>query len=237
MRIQDEEDNDDDDGDEADDEGIIHRRHGSASGASHHSHSQVLLTSRSRSSPSYSPAHGARSPSASALSSQNPLHQARSPLSPLRFSFTAESLSLSSLAATSSPTPSSTLPEDKKGLEKTHIDGLLRASVQRRAGTGIRINVDGPDTSSSGSGSNSSPNSSPVSPGTNETMPLMPSGRRSMDLRREITLKAHAAKQGQLNAIIHSSLAPSALLLLDFVGWSIVYLSSVSRAHGGENLI
>lgn len=102
----------------------------------------------------------------------------RSPFSPLRNSFTApadeEHASLPS---------DSSLPEDKKGLDKERADDLLRASRERRAKlmAGMRIRT------------------SPISPPATRVISFNSgaiSARRAMDLRKEITLKVHAAKHG-----------------------------------------
>jgi hypothetical protein len=104
----------------------------------------------------------------------------RSPFSPLRNSFTApadeEQASLPS---------DSSLPEDKKGLDKQRADDLLRASRERRAKlmAGMRIRT------------------SPTSPPATRVISFnsgATSARRAMDLRKEITLKVHAAKHGAL---------------------------------------
>lgn len=140
----------------------------------------------------------------------------RSPFSPLRHSFTAftsfpsvddekekhqeeeeeEESPASGNIAGSSPS-SSVLPEDKKGLDKGRFEGLLRSSRERRAGMNMRIQTTGL--------------SSPPPPQQRVTSPVhvtpvASSARKTMDLRKEITLKAHVAKHGTLYFFIHVSL-------------------------------
>jgi hypothetical protein len=109
------------------------------------------------------------------------LRKPRSPFSPLRNSFTAPDDD-----EHVSPSSNASLPEDKKGLDKERFDGLLRASRERRANltAGMRIQT---------TGLTPPPAPRVTSPNNSAT-----SARRTMDLRKEITLKVHAAKHGAL---------------------------------------
>lgn len=104
----------------------------------------------------------------------------RSPFSPLRNSYTIP-------REEQRTSPSSSLPDDKKGLDKERFDGLLRASRERRAqvaaaaGNGAALRVQT-------TGLKSPPPPSVTSPS--------PATRKSMDLRKEITLRAQVAKNG-----------------------------------------
>lgn len=136
----------------------------------------------------------------------------RSPFSPLRHSFTAfpsvddfndeqethpeeeEEESPASGNVTGISPSSSTLPEDKKGLDKNRFEGLLRSSRERRAGMNMRIQTTGL--------SSPPPQQQRVTSPVHVT-PVASSARKTMDLRKEITLKAHAAKHGTFAFLIH----------------------------------
>jgi hypothetical protein len=107
----------------------------------------------------------------------SPTTLVRSPPSPLRFSYTPESFSL---------------PEGKKGLDEDRFDTLLRASRERRVGVqGLSLQTSGLQQPRSTSVSPVSVSAGGATVGNN--------ARKSMDLRKEIAMKAHAAKHGALN--------------------------------------
>lgn len=123
----------------------------------------------------YRPTHTLSPPSYLTLPK---LRKPRSPFSPLRNSFTAPDDE-----EHVSPSSNSSLPEDKKGLDKERFEGLLRASRERRANlmASMRIQTTGLTT--------------PPAPRVKSPNTTV---RRTMDLRKEITLKVHAAKHGAL---------------------------------------
>lgn len=124
----------------------------------------------------------------------------RSPCSPLRNSFTPIIVEIeaeqpiSSLSLSSSS--SAALPDDKKGLDRARVEDLvhLRRSSERRAHMNMRIQTTGlllPQQQEERA-------TSPI----HTTTPS--SARRPMDLRKEITLKAHAAKHGAFSFLFFS---------------------------------